>query len=212
MIAYASRTGTKRNNAALKAAGWGILVSPPGELRDEGFERVAIDNGAYSAWTRGVEWDPDPFRRALALFGGKADWASVPDIVGGGLESLGRSLTWIPEVLAATQRVLIPVQNGMEPGDLRPHIGERVGIFVGGAPELDGSTEWKERTMGIWGKLCADMGAWCHVGRVNSYRRIRLCHLAKAHSFDGTSATRYSKNLPKLDRCRRSPTFPWGEM
>lgn len=43
--AYASRTGTKRNLAALRAAGWGLFVSAAGVHRSEGF-RFIIDNGA----------------------------------------------------------------------------------------------------------------------------------------------------------------------
>jgi predicted ABC-type ATPase len=34
---------------------------------------------------------------------------------------------------------------------------------------------------------------------VNSAKRIKLCSAAGAHSIDGTSATRFSKTLPRLD-------------
>ena len=37
MIGYASRTGTKRNLDALRAAGWRLLISATGVHRDEGF-------------------------------------------------------------------------------------------------------------------------------------------------------------------------------
>lgn len=37
MIPYASRTGTKRNLDAMRANGWGLLVSAKGVLRTEGF-------------------------------------------------------------------------------------------------------------------------------------------------------------------------------
>lgn len=37
MLGYASRTGTRRNLAALRAAGWRLLVSATGVHRDEGF-------------------------------------------------------------------------------------------------------------------------------------------------------------------------------
>jgi hypothetical protein len=45
MAGYASRTGTRRNLAALRDAGWRLLVSAEAELRTEGM-RYALDNGA----------------------------------------------------------------------------------------------------------------------------------------------------------------------
>jgi hypothetical protein len=56
MIGYASRTGTRRNLAALRAAGWRLLLSPTGVLRTEGF-RYALDNGAWTAHQQGTEFD-----------------------------------------------------------------------------------------------------------------------------------------------------------
>lgn len=38
MVSYASRTGTRRNLAAMRGAGWRLLVSAAGVLRTEGFE------------------------------------------------------------------------------------------------------------------------------------------------------------------------------
>lgn len=49
MIAYASRTGTRRNLAAIREAGWRLLVSAASCLRNEGFP-YALDNGAWSAY------------------------------------------------------------------------------------------------------------------------------------------------------------------
>lgn len=62
--AYASRTGTKRNLAALRAAGWGLFVSTAGVHRNEGF-RFMIDNGAWSAFTKGLAWTPAMFAAGL---------------------------------------------------------------------------------------------------------------------------------------------------
>jgi len=41
-----------------------------------------------------------------------------------------------------------------------------------------------------------------HVGRVNSARRIRLCAMAGADSFDGSSASRLAVSLRNLDNAR----------
>ncbi len=195
MIGYASRTGTKRNLAALREAGWRLLVSAKGVLRTEGFP-YALDNGAWSAHQQGQPFDFPAFERALSLLGKGADWTVLPDIVAGGLPSLKLSLEWLPRVLDVSPRALIAVQDGMTPAELRPHLGDRVGIFVGG------SDRWKLEYLERWGLLAAELGCWLHVGRVNTARRIAACKSVGATSFDGTSASRYVKTLPLLEGAR----------
>lgn len=196
MIAYASRTGTRRNLAALRGAGWRLLVSAAGCLRNEGFP-YALDNGAWSAYTQRKQFDDRAFRVALRKLGARADWAVIPDIVAGGLASLETSLRWMREVLDETKLALLAVQDGMDIDDVRPFLGARVGIFVGG------STDWKLATLGQWTKLGRDVGCWVHVGRVNTARRIHLCGTAGATSFDGTSASRFASTVPALENARR---------
>lgn len=201
MMAYASRTGTKRNLAALRGAGWRLLVSAAACLRSEGFP-YALDNGAWTAYQQGRPFDEVAFAGALRKMGAGADWTVIPDIVAGGLASLDVSLKWMRRVLDETPRALLAVQDGMTPADVRPFLGERVGLFVGG------STDWKLSTLGQWAELGRDVGCWVHVGRVNTARRIHLCAAAGATSFDGTSASRYAKTLQPLDHARRQlPLF-----
>ncbi len=90
MIPYASRTGTRRNLAALRAAGWRLLVSAKGALLHEGF-RYALDNGAWSAYQAKEPFDEAAFLRAIDRLGAGADWIVIPDIVAGGLRSLDYS-------------------------------------------------------------------------------------------------------------------------
>lgn len=147
MIGYASRTGTRRNLDALRRADWRLLVSAKGELRTEGF-RYGLDNGAWTAFQRGEQFDVEAFERALAEVGSGADWIVCPDIVAGGLESLDYSRRWLPRLIHIAP-VLLAVQDGMAIADVEPLLGGPVGIFVGG------STKWKERTMPQWGALGA---------------------------------------------------------
>ena len=195
LIPYASRTGTRRNLDALRARGWRLLVSATGVLRHEGFP-YALDNGAWTAHQQGRPIDLRLFMLALVLLGRDADWVALPDIVGGGLASLELSVSWLRRVACLTERVLIPVQDGVAVEDVAPLLGPSVGVFVGGSPD----TNWKEETTPVWAQACRARGAWCHVGRVNSQRRIHICAAAGATSFDGTSATRYAVELPKLHR------------
>lgn len=201
MIAYASRTGTLRNLDAMRSAGWRLLVSAAGEHRTEGF-RYAIDNGAWSAFCQGRQFDVPAFDRVVHRLGDAADFIVAPDIVEGGAASLDLSLSWVPQ-LRGVAPVLIAVQDGMTDDDLRPHVDERVGIFVGG------STRWKLSSLPRWGRLAREVGCYLHVGRVNSCRRIGFSALCGAHSFDGTSATRFASTLPRLDNARRQGVLRW---
>lgn len=208
MIPYASRTGTRRNLRRLRDAGWGLMLSALGEHRDEGFERTAADNGAWSMSQLGTPPDPcvddtwAPFINLLDKLGAGFDFAVVPDIVCGGAASLALSLRWLPRVLSRTRRALLAVQNGMRPADVEAHVGPFVGVFIGG------DTAWKERAIAEWGPWGAARGVWVHVGRVNTTRRIRLCGDGQVASFDGSGPSRYANELHRLDCARRQMVLP----
>jgi hypothetical protein len=207
LTAYATHTGTIRNQRALRLAGWRWLVTPD-TLKWYGWKRprwddgtkapYALDNGAWGCFQRQEPWDRSAFERSLSAVGTGADWVVLPDIVGGGLASLARSVAWLRRI---DGRVLLPVQDGMTPADVKPHLGGRVGIFVGG------STQWKLDTMRTWGQLARDCGTLCHVGRVNTIRRIAIASASLAHSFDGTSCTRFAVTVAPLDAARRRHTL-----
>ena len=195
MIAYASRTGTKRNLDALRAAGWRLMISATGVHRTEGF-RYAIDNGAWTAFVQRTQWDKGSFLALLEAHGEDADFVVAPDIVAGGLASLRLSEYWLPRLVKYGHRRLIPVQDGMTVADTRPLVGRDVGIFVGG------TTDFKVDTMGRWADLARERDSYCHVGRVNSEIRIRMCGRHGVDSFDGSSASRYAVTLRALEDAR----------
>lgn len=203
MLAYASNTGTRRNIAALRAAGWRILLCP--DKRNlplpEGM-RFGIDNGAWSAFKQQLPFDGPPFSRLVERYGCAADFVVIPDIVAGGPRSLDFSISWLTR-LRHLRQLLLAVQDGMEPRDIGHVLREypNCGIFLGG------STEFKLRTIYIWGAVAASWDRWYHVGRVNTARRIRLCAEAGAASFDGTSASRFSCTIPRLENARRQPSL-----
>jgi hypothetical protein len=198
IVGYASRTGTRRNLAALQGADWRLLVSAKGELRTEGM-RYALDNGAWTAYQCGVPFDEHAFEVAIERLGERADWLVLSDIVMGGMASLDYLLKWLDRLRGMPCRMLIAVQNGMQVDDVVSFLSPAVGIFIGG------STEWKEQTAHVWGSVARRRHCYLHVGRVNSARRIRICAAAGANSFDGTSVSRYAKTLPRLDRATRQP-------
>lgn len=191
MIAYASRTGTKRNLDAMRQNGWRLLVSAKGVLRTEGF-KYCLDNGAWSAFTSGQPFDDYAFQKAFELLGEAADFVVVPDIVCGGLASLEFSLKWLDRLQGSPAKLLIATQNGIKPDDVREYLSPAVGLFVGG------DTSWKLKSVHSWSVLARRRNCHLHVGRVNSAKRIDLCARAGAHSVDGTSASMYSKVVPAL--------------
>lgn len=195
----ASWTGTRRNMAGLRAAGWGLILSPVHRFsRSKSWDEweYGLDNGAWTAFQKKEEWSEEPFVRLVEQYAPCARFVVAPDIVAGGMDSLRRSEAWLPR-LDAARIVLVPVQDGMEPRDVRSMLSNRVGIFMGG------STEWKWQRLADFAQLAREIGCYLHVGRVNTVRRIRYCTAVGAHSFDGTSATMYAVTLPKLDAARR---------
>ena len=204
MIGYASRTGTRRNLDALRRAGWRLFISATDISKvPEGFN-YAIDNGAWSAFQNAIEWQEELFLKALKHLGDGADFIVVPDIVEGGLKSLDRSRAWLPR-LERYRLVLLAVQDGIEPKHVEGLLSPSVGIFLGG------STKYKLETLATWGVVARATGCYYHVGRVNSMRRIYLCAAAGADSFDGTSVSRFAKNIRHLDCARRQTSFVFDD-
>jgi hypothetical protein len=203
MICYASRTGTRRNLAALRAHDWRLLVSRAGEWRTEGFA-YALDNGAWADFRAGTPFDEDAFERLIDKLGERADFVVLPDIVAGGLASLELSMRWMNRCMSVCERVLLAVQDGMEEAHVEPLVGRNVGVFLGG------STPWKLATMGQWGAFCARLGVHYHVARVNTARRYRMAHAAGADSVDGSSVSRYAVTIRLLDLASRQPDLLAG--
>ncbi|MCJ2022126.1 hypothetical protein MKK84_32790 [Methylobacterium sp. E-065] len=212
MMCWASRTGTRRNLDALGRHGWGLLISRAGVWRVEEWTcpatgerirfRIVADNGAWSDFQTGQEFDEEAFERFLIWLSGLSrppEWLVLPDMVAGGLRSLELSTRYLNRCLSVAPLVLIAVQDGMEHADLAPLVGPNVGIFLGG------STEWKLARMADWGAFCRERGCHYHVARVNTVRRIRMAHAAAADSIDGTSATRFAVTLPMIDAAARQP-------
>jgi hypothetical protein len=202
MIAYASRTGTRRNLEALRRAGWRLMVSAKGVLRHEGF-RYALDNGAWHAFANRLPFDEKAFLAAFDKLGKGADFVVLPDIVTGAERSLAFSMKWAHELDQSCPQVLA-VQDGMSAEMIAPLVGPMRGIFVGG------SDEFKEKTLPIWGELARCRQAYLHVGRVNTRRRIFLCEAAGADSFDGSGPSRFLNELGYLDDARKQrDLFQW---
>jgi hypothetical protein len=201
---YASRTGTRRNLAALRDAGWRLLVSPAGCVRTEGF-RYAMDNGAWSYHQKGLPFDDAAFLRCLDLVGTGADWIVIPDRVGDAAGTFEMLAAWWPRLRGAGL-LLFALQDGMSEPEVERALRPGMGLFLGG------STEYKEGTARLWGRFARERALYFHVGRVNTVRRISIAAEAGADSIDGTSVTMFSANVRRLSNAGAQPAFAWSEL
>ncbi|HAM54913.1 MAG TPA: hypothetical protein DCQ64_05720, partial [Candidatus Rokubacteria bacterium] len=66
-------------------------------------------------------------------------------------------------------------------------------------------TAWKWATLPTWAEMARIYRCHLHVGRVNSARGLAVCRGHGVTSADGTSASKFSVNTPKLGRACRGP-------
>lgn len=107
----------------------------------------------------------------------------------GGVDSLRFSLKWWQKLDWVQAEPMLAVQDGMTPADIP---GLECGIFVGG------STEWKLQTMRTWTQFAHQNGQICHIGRVNTRKRMQLCSDIGADSFDGSGGARFHSHAEKM--------------
>jgi hypothetical protein len=150
----------------------------------------ALDNGMYHP----IDKPAHGANRLCEFFGrcGKALeshdplFAVVPDVPYMSEKTMKSYTFWIKQCrrLAPTWRWGIAVQDGMVPSDL-----DRLSVGVDFQHDcvcVGGSSEWKDKTIGMWAKWCRESGVWCHVLRVNGESRLRLCQDEGVNSVDGT--------------------------
>jgi hypothetical protein len=151
----------------------------------------ALDNGAYLCHINKEDFDETAFLDFCARYGQYADWIVIPDVVCDATKTLKGVSIYTKKIreLLPKARLLLVWQDGMVRSDIIPYLKKGIGVFVGG------STEGKLMSMYWIAGLCREYGVWCHVGRVNSIKRLRAVMSCGANSFDGSGIVRY---LPTL--------------
>lgn len=121
-------------------------------------------------------------------------FAVAPDVPFDAAGTLALSERWLPEVRAMGYRVAFAGQDGMSPDD--PPWGGFDVLFVGG------STAWKEgHDAQRLVQAAQERGVATHMGRVNTWRRMRIAASWGIDSVDGTKlAFGAIQNLPQLLR------------
>jgi hypothetical protein len=178
IVMVSNQTAWKTHYLQGRYGGLGLLL-PPNGLRIYPHLPYALDNGAFPAWTNGVEWDEECFLKALDWCERqplKPRWVVIPDVVGNDVATYERYHIWGPRLKERGFNLAFACQDGMTPASLKENHIEASILFIGG------SREWKMRTIAMW----ANHYPRIHVGRINGLRGLMVCHQAKVESVDGT--------------------------
>lgn len=166
----------------------GVLTSPRAGNRH--YERLglpwAADNDVFTG-----KFDPVRFRRLLTWDPTGCLWVAAPDVVGDAAATLELFAQWAPEIRSAGFPVALVGQDGL----VAPPWDDLDALFIGG------STEWKLGPVAFaLAREAKERGKWVHFGRVNTANRIRYARQAGADSIDGTKATKWPFELPRILR------------
>lgn len=157
----------------------GHLYSPGSQRGPYAHLPYALDNGRFSCWSKGVEWDEAAYMALLewAFMAGRDGqrpiWALVPDVVADRDATLREWERWLPIVKSFGFPLAFAVQDGMLAADVPT---EAEVVFIGG------STAWKW----LQAPYFCQHFPRVHIGRVNSYRRLVMAEKCGAESVDGT--------------------------
>jgi len=193
----------------LKKKDYGLMLNPLSWKYSQNsvfpWQYWALDNGAYKAYTDGMEFDENRFLKTLYEKLPKSemvpDFIVVPDLVGKGQESLTFSLKWIEKLKGLIYNWYLAVQDGMEIDEIEKVIDKFDGIFVGG------TVKWKVKTGEYWVKLAHKHSKPCHIGRVGVFRRIVWAKRIGADSIDSTNFVRNPDGFRPLESANVQTTL-----
>ncbi len=166
MIVLVGETRSRKNVAMIQDLGWGrmfVVCSPT----PEPFEPWGFDNGAFVAFRQGKNFPEYDFLRRLEQAQDvEAPYLAVtPDIVAAGCKSLQFSAGWRTQLQDVAWPWYLAVQDGMTVDDVRPHLGEYAGIFLGGTDRFK-STAYR------WCELAHENGLKFHYGRAGTPAKL----------------------------------------
>jgi hypothetical protein len=156
----------------------GVMLSfNVGKQSLRGHSLFAADNGCFA--------DPDKYSNdGFLSWLNKLDrkaclFAVAPDIVGNAEGTRERAYPMLPHIRKLGFKAALVAQDG-ETSNLI-NWGQLDAIFIGG------STEWKlSQAAGDIAAAARQKGKWVHMGRVNSFKRMRLAAAIGCDSVDGT--------------------------
>lgn len=166
--------------------GW--LIGPSGMQKTKLREWIpyALDNDAFSAWTKGTQWNESLWVSMLDTLKHDSEnvlpprWVLVPDVVADRDATLRNWEKYSRKAEQFGWPLAFAVQDGMTPEDLP----DNCIVFVGG------TTKWKWDNLHTWTSL----GRRVHVGRVNEVSKLLICERLGVESVDGTGWMRSTEN------------------
>ena len=167
--------------------GW--LLSPADQYKTKinDYIPIAIDNGRYSVWATGKEWNEDNFINYLDYYTTEQTrFVVVPDVVTNKDETLQEWEKWEKPLRQYNCPLAFVAQDGMTPEDVPSNADL---VFMGG------SYDWK------WTNLRYFTEAFkrIHVGRVNTPQHLQTCKSLNVESVDGTGWFRHPIKLKRLE-------------
>lgn len=180
MIYLTGASGPLINRLALQL-GVGLLLQPTNRSQAAipRYPCWAADNGCFAA---GEHFELDAFYgwlKRLSEYAATCLFASAPDVVADAAATLQRSTPVLPALRKLGYRAALVAQDGIRPADVPWDAIDC--LFIGG------STAWKlSAHVPPLVRAAKAEGKWVHMGRVNSYRRLRAAALIGCDSADGT--------------------------
>jgi len=172
-------------------------------------ENWGFDNGAFSDYLKGKEFDGDRYRKALEKAIKIAEnyhppyLAVLPDVVGGGLRSLELSLNWLERELRNIPfNWYLAVQDGMEPEVIKEALisyPQIKGLFLGGTDKF-------KRTARMWSSLAHSMNLKFHYARAGSMKKVKEAIRAEADSLDSALPLWSEEKFKRFIRALITPT------
>lgn len=200
MVLYLANPGNARVNEKMASGDLGAIWTPKqgNKLPSEG--AFCIDNGCGpgkdgqpGAGYPGDRQYLELLSKMSARAGRRCLFATAPDVLGDAEATLARSAPFVRKIRGwfGLPAALV-AQDGLERLDVPWSWFDC--LFLGG------STEWK---LGPHAALLTEeakaRGKWVHMGRVNSFKRLRYAAYIGCDSADGTFLTfGPDKNLPRL--------------
>jgi len=183
LIAYISGVSNLRLIEVAREHGIGILLTPDTAFAGPKYERIfhhypmwSADNGCFAHPNR----TPSDLLAWLERLPQKdALFFPAPDVVGNAKLTIERSLPVLPQIRKLGFKAAFVAQNGIEetpiPWD------EFDCLFIGGDTQFKLSEQSKDLVT-----EAKSRNKWVHMGRVNSYRRLKLANDWGCDSADGT--------------------------
>lgn len=178
---YLTGPTNDRIESQLISAGVGLMVTPRNGIsnRVSRYHYWAADNGCFS---QGNSFDPDKWLRwlsTMAEHAGTCLFAVAPDVVGDASATIERSAPYLQIIREMGYPAAFVAQDGQE--EIPVPWDDFDWLFVGGTTEFklsEGAYQLVHEAL--------HLGKFCHMGRVNGWRRFKAAWLSGYHSADGT--------------------------